>query len=98
MLALHSGACARVCTRISCVLSCVCKLNAPDQTVKMKMRGLLLMPPISVNIFNVESLIFSFTLTTREGEMDVLENPVWEITGGKILCIWTATTKKNHFF
>lgn len=53
------------------------------------------MPPISVNIFSVESLIFSFTLTTREGEMDVIGTPVWGRTGEKNIA---HIDKKKHFF
>lgn len=65
--------------------------------VKMKIRWLLLMPPISLNIFSVKSLIFSFTLATQKGEMVVIGNPVWQITVEKILCTWT-TKKKKLFF
>lgn len=54
------------------------------------------MPPISLNICSVESLIFSFTLTTHEGEMDVIGNPVWEVTEEQILCMWT--TEKEPLF
>lgn len=39
------------------------------------------MPPISLNICSAESLTFLFTFTTQKGEMEVIENPMWKITG-----------------
>lgn len=66
--------------------------------VKMKIRGLLLVPPISLNICSVESLTFPFTFTTQKGEMEVIENVMWKITGKNDGAHGQQEKNHNFFF